>query len=131
MSIDIFAGISANESDEFVDGLCWHGRIDHENVCAGDGKCNRVEILVRIVRDLGEDSRVHSIGIVGNEQRIAVGSGPPRLGGAYIPAGTGNVLHIELLAQTLAQFLSYKPSECVGGAAGRIWYKESYRPRRI
>src|SRR6516164_138575 len=123
MSIDIFAGIGTDESDEFVDRLCWHGRIDDENVCGGDGKCNWIEVLVRIVRGLGEDTRVHSIGVIGNKQRSAVWIGPRRLGDSYIPAGTGNVVHVELLAKSFAQLLSDKASECVGGAARRVLYK--------
>jgi hypothetical protein len=59
-------------------------------------------------------------------------SRPPRgPSGANIAAGAWNVLHIELLSESLAQFLGDKPGEHVGGAAGSIRHDDLHRPRRI
>src|SRR5262245_1741491 len=127
----IFAGISANESDQFVDGLCLHRRIDHENVRRGDGKRNRVEVLVWVIGDLGEDGRVYAIRVICSEESIAIRDGLRSLGDTDIPAGTGNIFDIELFAKPLTELLSDEPREDIGGAACSIWYQHSHWARRV
>src|SRR5205823_12851519 len=70
----------------------------------------------------------HAEGVLGEEQRIAVG----RRVGDVIPAdvavAAGPVLHDHRLAERLAQLAEYLPRHGIGGAAGNEGHHQPDRP---
>src|SRR6266849_3663643 len=62
---------------------------------------------------------------------MAIGRRLRRLASTDVARGTGDVVDIELLSETFAQFLGDEPREHVGRAAGRKWDDHAHRPRRI
>ena len=79
----------------------------------GDG----LEVLQRVVGDLGEQRRVLDVGGDGHEQRLAVGRGAGDLLAADHAAGAGAVLDNDGLAPELGELAGEQPAGEVGGAA--------------
>src|SRR6266851_7269190 len=107
--VAVFAGTGSYEGHEVLDGLRRHRRVDGKHGCRGDRKRDRLEVLVRIIGNLVEESWVHDIGTESEQQGIAIGRRLGSLAGADIARGTCDVLDIELLAEMLAELLRHEP----------------------
>ena len=84
-----------------------------------------------MIRNLGENGRVHDMGGVGEEDGIAVGRGPRRLAGPDVSTAAGDIFDVELFAEMLAQLLSGEPREHIGQAARGEWHDRPHLPCRI
>ena len=81
---------------------------------------DRLEILERIVGELGVEERVHHQRAVDRQQqRVAVGLGLGHGLGADDGVGAGAVVDDDLLAEVLAHLLADQPAEHVGRSARR------------
>ena len=119
MSEAVFAGVPSNDVNEILHGFCGFGRIDDQCRRCGDRQRYGVEVLLGIEERFGKKTRAHNHGAEPKQHSIAVGRCLCRLAGADVAANTTNVLDVELLLETLAQFLGGETREDVGCAAWR------------
>jgi hypothetical protein len=128
--VGVFARIGFDQCDQLFEAARRQRRIDGHKIGRGDRERHRREILVGIERQLGKQRGIHDVGAERDQQRIAVGRRPRRLGGADIAGRAGDVLDIELLAEMLGELLRGKARENVGRTAGLERDDDADRPAR-
>ncbi len=118
-----------------VDQLLERVRLE---VLAGDDRhrhrgdeADRREVGLRVVGEIGVERRRRRHADVVQQQRVAVGRGAGRLGGAEGAAGAADVLHDDLLAERLRHRLGDQPGHRVGRPAGGEGHDDRDRPGRI
>src|SRR6266853_766196 len=127
----VFAGVRFEKGNEVLDSPDRQRRMDGKYRRRGDCDCDRVEVLVGIIRDLVIKCRVDDKTWGNNDDRITVGCSLCPLAHADIAAGASNVFDIELLGEMLRHFLCGKPREYIDRPPGRVWDDHAHRPRRI
>src|SRR5215510_15724912 len=103
----------------------------YEDVRARTGKRHRREALVDVVRDFLIKARIDYNTRADEQQRVSVGCRVRDHRHSKIAARARMVLDIELLAQTVAQFLRDQARHRVGRARRSEGYNDLDRPSRI
>ena len=125
------AGIGLGIGDEAGDVLRLKRRVHFQHQRDAIDGADRRGVAREVVRQVGEQRRVHGIGRRGEEQRVAVRRGVDDRLGAEIAAGAGLVLDHDGLAERIAQPLRCDPRGDVDLAAGGEADDQADRMRRI
>src|SRR5262245_30929585 len=95
----VFAWVGANERNKILDGCRRHRRMDSKRGRESDSKRDRLEILVRIVRDCFKQTWIDDVVVDRDQNRMAVGRCARCLAGTNIGARARDVLDVELLSE--------------------------------
>ncbi len=123
------AGLALGEFDQLLDALRRQARIDHQHIGRGAEHRDRLEILDRVVGQLGAERGRDRMGAAGDQpDRVAVGGCLGDDIDADSAAGAGPVLDHHLLAELLAERLRHEACDHVGSGAGREGHDDTDRP---
>ena len=126
------ARIGFGVGDKFLEVVGGKIFADHEQFGIFGGQSNRLEILLRIVAQIGIERRRQRIGAeVTGQDRVAVGGGAGGAKRANGAAGAADILHHEFLAEMTREDVSDNPPGDIGGPAGRERNDDRDRSRGI
>jgi len=125
------SGLGLGISDEFLEVLRRHRRMDHHHQVGIVDPRHRHEVAHQLKRLVGNERFVGRMGVRHCQQRVAVGR---RLGdriGADDRAGAGPVLHHEGLLERVREMLGENAGVNVGGPAGAERHDDPDRTRWV
>ena len=124
-------GLALISGDELLDGACRNGRVDRERRREGGRERHGLEILERVIGNRVVQGWIDDVAVHGDEDGISVGLRFRGLAGADVAPGPGHVVHVELPAELLRQFLCDQARANIGRTAGRKRDDHAHRPGRI
>ena len=126
------AGLGLGERHQLGDAFRRDAGIEHQHIGRGADHRDRLEVVDRVVGQLGAERRRHAMRARGDQaDRVAVRRGLGDDIDAEIAAGAGAVLDDELLAELGREFLRHQAADDVGGGAGRERHHDAHRLVRI
>ena len=105
--------------------------MDREHYSCADRERHWIERLAGIIGDFIVKSRIDHVAGRSNEHRVAIGGRQSRSTHTNIPAGTANVLDVELVSHLLGQLLCDDAGENIGVSAWPERNDDTHRSRRI
>src|SRR4029450_7967918 len=95
------------------------------------GKCDRREVLLRVVGQLAKETGIGDVAVRHHEKGVAIGRGLRSEIGGDGGAGTGTVIHYDLLAPAFRKLCGNGARHHVGEAAGSKPDEKTYGLARI